>query len=78
VERLRGLYGFRRDRFAERFGEGDGSIEEQSVAYQRLRRELLRAEEMAVLALRNEGVISGDVAHMLLRDIALEDVRLDA
>jgi Na+/H+ antiporter len=78
VERMRGLYGFRRDRFAERFGKGDGSAEEQSLAYQRLRRELLRAEEGAVLELRNQGVISSDVANQVLRDIALEDVRLDA
>ena len=78
AERIRGLYGFRRDRFAERFGKGDGSVEEQSLAYQRLRRELLRAEEAAVLELRNQGVISSDVLHQVLRDIALEDVRLDS
>jgi CPA1 family monovalent cation:H+ antiporter len=78
AERMRGLYGFRRDRFAERFGKGDGGIEEQSQAYQRLRRELFRAEEAAVLELRNSGVISGDVANQVLRDIALEVVRLDA
>ena len=78
AERLRGLYGFRRDRFAERFGKGEGGVEEQSLAYQRLRRELLRAEEQAVVELRNTGVISGDVANLVLRDIALEDVRLDA
>ena len=76
AERMRGLYGFRRDRFAERFGKGDGSAEEQSIAYQRLRRELLRAEETAVFALRNSGVISSDVANQVLRDISLEDVRL--
>jgi len=78
AERLRGLYGFRRDRFAERFGKGEGGVEEQSLAYQRLRRELLRAEEQAVIELRNTGVISGDIANLVLRDIALEDVRLDA
>ena len=33
----------------------DGEIEERSLAYQRLRRELLDAERGAVLALRNEG-----------------------
>jgi Na+/H+ antiporter len=78
AERLRGLYRFRRDRFGERLERGDGGIEEQSLAYQRLRRELFRAEEQAVLLLRRDGVISDEVMHRVLRDIALEDVRLDA
>ncbi len=45
AERLRGLYRFRRDRFASRFDAADdGAIEERSLNYQRLRRELLDAE----------------------------------
>ena len=37
AERMRGLYTFRRSRFAARFDDGDdGAIEERSVAYQRL------------------------------------------
>jgi CPA1 family monovalent cation:H+ antiporter len=76
--RLRGLYDFRVRRFGERFDEGaDGANEAQSVSYQRLRRELLDAERDAVLALRREGVVSDDVMNRVLRDIALEDVRLD-
>jgi CPA1 family monovalent cation:H+ antiporter len=76
--RLRGLYDFRVRRFGERFDEGsDGAHEAQSVSYQRLRRELLDAERDAVLELRREGVISDDVMNRVLRDIALEDVRLD-
>jgi CPA1 family monovalent cation:H+ antiporter len=78
AERLRGMYEFRRERFLERFGTGDGKVEEQSLAYQRLRRELFRAEEQAIVELRNTGAISGDVANRVLRDVALEDVRLDA
>src|SRR5947208_98948 len=40
AERLRGALGFRRDRFRARLDEnGDGSIEERSVAYQRVMRE---------------------------------------
>ena len=45
AERMRGLYNFRRNRFAARFDDADdGAIEERSLAYQRLRRELLDAE----------------------------------
>jgi NhaP-type Na+/H+ or K+/H+ antiporter len=78
AERLRGLYGFRRNRFSSRFdGESDGSIEEQSQAYQRLRRELLDAERAAVVQLGHEGVISADVANRVVHDLDLEDARLD-
>lgn len=78
AERVRGGYRFRIDRFGERLKGGDGSIEERSQDFQRLRRELLRAEEDAVVDLRRGGTISDDVMRRVLRDIALEDVRLDA
>jgi CPA1 family monovalent cation:H+ antiporter len=78
AERVRGGYRFRIHRFGERLQGGDGSIEERSQDYQRLRRQLLRAEQDAVVDLRRRGVISDEVMHRVLRDIALEDVRLDA
>jgi len=79
AERLRGMMGFRRNRFAARFeSEDDGGIEEQSLAYQRLRRELLEAERAAVATLRREGRINDDVMHKVTRDLDLEDARLDA
>jgi monovalent cation/hydrogen antiporter len=78
AERLRGLYGFRRNRFASRFDDdSDGAIEEQSQAYQRLRRELLDAERAAVTQLGRDGTISGDVVNRVRRDLDLEDARLD-
>ena len=78
AERLRGLYGFRRNRFASRFDrDDDGAIEEQSLSYQRLRRELLDAERSELVNLRREGVISSDVERRLHRDLDLEDARLD-
>jgi Na+/H+ antiporter len=77
ADRTRGLYQFRSDRFAQRLDGTEGEIEEQSQQYQRLRRELFAAERDAVLELRRSGVISDDVMNRVLRDIALEDVRLD-
>ena len=78
AERVRGLYNFRSNRFRARLDDmDDGEIEERSLAYQRLRRELLDAERGAVLALRNEGRISEDVMHRVQRDLDLEDSRLD-
>jgi CPA1 family monovalent cation:H+ antiporter len=78
AERMRGLYNFRRSRFAARFDESDdGAIEEQSVAYQRLRHELLEAERSAVVAMRRSGRINDEVMHRVERDLDLEDSRLE-
>jgi monovalent cation/hydrogen antiporter len=78
AERMQGFYNFRRNRFAARFDDGDnGEIETRSLDYQRLRRELLRAERSAIVGLRREGVINDDVMHRLQRDLDLEDARLD-
>lgn len=78
AERLRGAYRFRRNRFASRFDrDDDGAIEEQSLSYQRLRRELIDAERSELVNLRRQGVISSDVERKLHRDLDLEDARLD-
>ena len=79
LERMRGLYRFRVSRFGDRLeGREDGESELRSADYQRLRREVLRAEEQAVIELRRNGLISDEVMHRVLRDVALEAVRLDA
>jgi CPA1 family monovalent cation:H+ antiporter len=78
AERLRGSYRFRTNRFRARYrGEDGNGVEARSADYQRLRRELLDAERAAVIALRNEGTIKEDVVQRVLRDIDLEDYRLD-
>jgi CPA1 family monovalent cation:H+ antiporter len=78
AERMRGLYNFRRSRFAARFdGNDDGGIEERSMNYQRLRRELLEAERQEIVSLRRQGRISDAVMRAVERDLDLEDQRLD-
>jgi monovalent cation/hydrogen antiporter len=78
LERLRGQYRFRSNRFRARYeGVDDDGVEERSAQFQRLRRELLAAERQAVLALRNDGTITEAVAQRVQRDIDLEDSRLD-
>ena len=78
AERMRGLYNFRRTRFSSRFdGDSDNALEEQSQAYQRLRRELLDAERAAITELGRAGAVSGDVVLRVRRDLDLEDARLD-
>lgn len=78
AERLRGLFNFRRERFRSRFDpDGDTSVEDRSADYQRLLRELLDAERAAVLELRRRGVIDDDVMRRVVRDLDLEEARLE-
>ena len=79
LERARGQYRFRTNRFRARISGEDGDgVEDRSARYQRLRRELLDAERAAVVALRNQGLITEEVMHRVQRDIDLEELRLDA
>jgi Na+/H+ antiporter len=79
AERLRGAFGFRANRFRARFDdEDDGAIEERSVAYQRVMRELIAAEQSALVHLRNERVIDDNVMQRVQHDLDLEAARLDA
>ncbi len=80
--RLRDLYEYRRQRFATRFEKesGDGEDEDyegRTLAYQRLRRELLGAERAALLRHRRERSISEEVRRRVERDLDLEDARLE-
>ena len=78
VERLRGLYDYRRRRLKARAGKiEDDGYEDRSLAYQRLVRELLEAQRRAIVGLRNQGAISNDVMHRIERDLDLEDSRLE-
>jgi hypothetical protein len=56
-------------------GDGDG-LENRSAAYQRLLRELLRAQRRTLIRLRNEGQISDEVMHRIERELDLEESRL--
>jgi CPA1 family monovalent cation:H+ antiporter len=79
VERLHGLYEFRRRRLKARGGwlEDDDGTEDRSQAYQRLLRELLQAQHRAIVRLRNQGKISNEVMHRIERELDLEDTRLE-
>jgi Na+/H+ antiporter len=78
IQRLQGLYQFRRRRLKARAGvlEDDG-MEYRSLAYQRLVRELLEAQRRAIVQLRNQGAISNEVMHRIEREFDLEETRLE-
>jgi monovalent cation/hydrogen antiporter len=78
LERVRGMFNFRRQRFRSRFDpESDGDLESRSLDYQRLLREVLVAERRAVFDLRREQRIDDVVMRRVIRDLDLEEARLD-
>jgi Na+/H+ antiporter len=78
VERLRNLYRYRKRRFAARSGKiEDDGYEDRSRSYQRLLHELLAAQRLALIRLRNDGVISSEVMRRVERDLDLEETRLE-
>ena len=77
ADRVRGLYTYRRSRFSARFDGDEEGLEERSVAYQRLTRELLRAQRKELIRLRNESEISDEVMHRIEHDLDLEETRLE-
>jgi Na+/H+ antiporter len=78
IERMRGLYTYRKRRLAAQAGKlEDDGYEDRSLAYQTLVRELLEAQRREIVRLRNEGTISNEVMHRLERELDLEDQRLE-
>ncbi len=82
IERTRQLYEFRRRRFKIRAGkmedeDGDGAMEERSLAYQRLMHEIYAAQRGALVTLRNDGEISVEVMRRVEHEIDLEETRLE-
>jgi CPA1 family monovalent cation:H+ antiporter len=81
VERMRGLYEYRRRRLRARdgdIGDDDGEdYEARSYRYQKMVREVIDAQHDAIVELRNRGRISNDVMHRLERELDLERERLE-
>ena len=78
IERMPGLYAYRRRRLKARAGKiDDDGYEDRSEAYQRVVREVLEAQRAAIVELRNQGTISNDVMHRIERELDLEDQRLE-
>jgi monovalent cation/hydrogen antiporter len=78
VERMRGLYEYRKRRFAARAGKvEDDGYEDRSLAYQQMIQVVLAAQREALVRLRNDGVISNEVMNRVVREFDLEESRLE-
>ncbi|MGH2783178.1 MAG: Na+/H+ antiporter [Thermoleophilaceae bacterium] len=78
LDRVRGIYDYRRRRFSAREGgDGDG-YEERTGAYLRVMYELFDAQREELIALRNRGDISDQVRRRVERELDLEESRLSS
>jgi len=78
IERMRRLYEYRKRRFAARAGKiEDDGYEDRSLAYQQVVQMVLAAQREALVHLRNEGQISNEVMNNVIRELDLEESRLE-
>ncbi|MHA3021168.1 Na+/H+ antiporter [Mycobacterium sp. BMJ-28] len=79
VQRMRALYEYRSRRFAARLGKiEDDGYEDRSGAYQQMIRLVLQAQRQALLNMRREGRLSNEMLNRILRDLDLEESRLES
>jgi CPA1 family monovalent cation:H+ antiporter len=78
IERMRRLYEYRKRRFAARAGKiEDDGYEDRSLAYQQTVQAVLAAQRDALVRLRNHGEISNETMNQVIRDLDLEESRLE-
>ncbi|TRW81449.1 Na+/H+ antiporter [Mycolicibacterium sp. 018/SC-01/001] len=78
AERMRGLYEYRTQRFEARLaGDEIGQYEERSRMYQDMVRAVLAAQRRELLSMRRQGELSNEAFNRILRDIDLEESRLE-
>jgi monovalent cation/hydrogen antiporter len=78
VERMRALYEYRKRRFAARAGKiEDDGYEDRSLAYQQMVQLVLGAQREALLRMRGDGKLSNEAMNRILRELDLEESRLE-
>ncbi len=78
IERMRAQYNYRKRRFAAQAGKiEDDGYEDRSLAYQHVVQIVLTAQREALVELRNEGRISNETMNRVIRDLDLEESRLE-
>lgn len=76
IDRMRAIY-TQRVRRSSPLSPGDGDASAQAqAAFRRLRHETLTAERRAVIALRDQGVISDEILHRIEQELDVEAMRI--
>jgi CPA1 family monovalent cation:H+ antiporter len=75
---MRALYQYRKRRFAARAGKiEDDGYEDRSLAYQQKVQIVLAAQRDSLIQLRREGALSNEVMNRVIRELDLEESRLE-
>src|SRR5215210_363490 len=78
VERMHALYEYRKRRFAARAGKiEDEGYEDRSLTYQQMVQLVLGAQREALLRMRSDGELSNEAMNRILRELDLEESRLE-
>jgi Na+/H+ antiporter len=78
IDRLRRAYEYRQRRFAAQAGKiEDDGYEDRALSYQQILQTILAAQRNALVDLRNRGDISNEVMNRVVRDLDLEESRLE-
>jgi len=79
VDRLRAIYDYRKRRLASRAGKlADGeNYEDRSSAWQQMLQNVLAAQRDELLRLRDDGQLSNEASNRILRELDLEESRLE-
>ncbi|HYJ66923.1 MAG TPA: Na+/H+ antiporter [Nocardioidaceae bacterium] len=78
VERMRGLYEYRKRRFAARAGKiDDDGYEDRTLAYQQMVQLVLQAQREALVRMRDNGELSNEAMNRIIRELDLEESRLE-
>ena len=76
LDRVHGMYEYRRRRFSAREDGDSDHYEERTGAYQRVMLELFDAQREELIGMRNRGDISDEVRRRVERELDLEESRL--
>jgi hypothetical protein len=78
MERMRALYQYRKRRFAARAGKiEDEGFEDRALTYQQMVQSVLAAQREALLRMRREGELSNEAMNRIVRELDLEESRLE-
>ena len=78
IERLRAAYEYRKRRLSARAGKiEDDGYEDRSLAYQHAVQTVLGAQRDALVQLRSTGTISNETMNRIIRELDLEESRLE-
>ncbi len=78
IEPLRDRYEHRAEHYVHAHGDGESTAEDsEEVDHEAIRRAVISAERMAVLELRDRGIVSDEALRAVERDLDLEELRRD-